>query len=139
MSGTPKPVSTVITFVPDLSLNPLWPTPLPCAHCEELTRELAERDRELEDMGVRLDQARALAARLKAEPTRKQVGAPGAIMTDEDSTDFWKEYDLLHEAVETLSDAVRGKIKELQRENERLRERLKAELSPQQGEDLVGS
>jgi hypothetical protein len=42
--------------------GPLWPTPLPCAHCEELTRELAERDRELEDMGVRLDRARAQAA-----------------------------------------------------------------------------
>ena len=65
MSGTPKPVSPVITFVQDPSLNPLWPTPLPCAHCEELTRELADRDRELEDMGVRLDQARAQAAQLE--------------------------------------------------------------------------
>ena len=65
-----KPVSPVITFVQDPSLNPLWPTPLPCAHCEELTRELADRDRELEDMGVRLDRARAQAARerkLRAE------------------------------------------------------------------------
>jgi hypothetical protein len=65
MSGTPKPVSTVITFVQGPSLEPPWPTPLPCAHCEELTRELAERDRELEDMGVRWDRARAQAAQLE--------------------------------------------------------------------------
>jgi hypothetical protein len=48
---------------PSLGVYPQEKQP-PCAHCEELTRELAERDRELEDMGVRLDQARAVAARL---------------------------------------------------------------------------
>jgi hypothetical protein len=65
-----KTVSTVITFAQDPSLNPLWPTIVPCAHCEELTHELEERDRELEDMGVKLDRARAQATRerkLRAE------------------------------------------------------------------------
>jgi hypothetical protein len=66
----PKPSSPVITFVESPSLEPLWPTIVPCAHCEELTHELEERDRELEDMGVKLDRARAQAARerkLRAE------------------------------------------------------------------------
>jgi len=31
----PKPVSPAITFVQGPSLEPLWPAPFPCAHCDE--------------------------------------------------------------------------------------------------------